>query len=108
MLLAPGFSVLAHFFSHLVFLAVTLTRPFLSFISNLTLSNLLHYVDDIIVTGNNSSLIDSFTRKLHSEFAAKDFGSLSYVLFKCLLNPLHLNGSVSSLIYNHLQNTEIW
>ena len=27
---------------------------------------LLLYVDDIIVTGNNSSLIDSFTHKLHS------------------------------------------
>lgn len=41
---------------------------------------LLLYVDDIIVTGNNSSLIDSFTRKLHSEFATKDLGSLSYFL----------------------------
>ena len=41
---------------------------------------MLLYVDDIIVTGNNSSLIDSFTRKLHSEFATKDLGSLSYFL----------------------------
>ncbi|CAM8882756.1 unnamed protein product [Rhodiola kirilowii] len=41
---------------------------------------LLIYVDDIIVTGNNSSLIDGFTRKLHSEFAIKDLGSLSYFL----------------------------
>ncbi|RVW75985.1 Retrovirus-related Pol polyprotein from transposon RE1 [Vitis vinifera] len=39
---------------------------------------LLLYVDDIIVTGNNPSLLDSFTRKLHSEFATKDLGSLSY------------------------------
>ena len=31
-----AWSVLAHFFSHLVFLAVTLTHPFLSFITNLT------------------------------------------------------------------------
>ena len=38
------------------------------------------YVDDIIVTGNNPSLLDSFTRKLHSEFATKDLGSLSYFL----------------------------
>ena len=41
---------------------------------------LLLYVDDIIITGNNSSLIDSFTRKLHSELATKDLGSLSYFL----------------------------
>ena len=41
---------------------------------------LLLYVDDIIVTCDNSSLIDSFTRKLHSEFVTKDLGSLSYFL----------------------------
>ena len=38
------------------------------------------YVDDIIITGNNSSLLDSFARKLNSEFATKDLGSLSYFL----------------------------
>ena len=32
------FQLLTHFFSHLVFLAVALTCPFLSFISNRTLS----------------------------------------------------------------------
>ncbi|KAF5472863.1 hypothetical protein F2P56_009534 [Juglans regia] len=41
---------------------------------------LLLYVDDIIITGNNSSLLNSFTRKLNSEFATKDLGSLSYFL----------------------------
>ncbi|XP_068661654.1 uncharacterized protein [Aristolochia californica] len=41
---------------------------------------LLLYVDDIIVTGNNPSLLDNFTHKLHSEFATKDLGSLSYFL----------------------------
>jgi hypothetical protein len=41
---------------------------------------LLLYVDDIIITGNNSSLLDSFTRKLNSEFATKDLGSLNYFL----------------------------
>ena len=40
---------------------------------------MLLYVDDIIVTGN-ASLIDSFTHKLHSEFATKDLGSFSYFL----------------------------
>ena len=44
-------------------------------------SNLIYlflYVDDIIITGNNPSLLDSFACKLHSEFATKDLGSLSY------------------------------
>ena len=41
---------------------------------------LLLYVDDIIITGNNSSLLDSFTCKLNSEFATKDLGPLSYFL----------------------------
>ena len=38
------------------------------------------YVDDIIITGNSSSLLDSFARKLNSEFATKDLGSFSYFL----------------------------
>ncbi|CAM8940816.1 unnamed protein product [Rhodiola kirilowii] len=50
------------------------------FHQQLDLIYLLIYVDDIIVIGNNSSLIDGFTRTLHSEFAIKDLGSLSYFL----------------------------
>ena len=41
---------------------------------------LLLYVDDIIIIGNNSNLLARFTCKLHSEFATKDLGSLSYFL----------------------------
>ena len=41
---------------------------------------LLLYVDDIILTGNNNSLLDNFIRQLHSEFATKDLGSLGYFL----------------------------
>ena len=40
---------------------------------------MLFYVDDII-TGNNSSLLDSFTCKLNTKFTTKDLGSLSYFL----------------------------
>ena len=36
--------------------------------------------NDIIVTDNNSTLLDNFTRKFHFEFAIKDLGSLSYFL----------------------------
>ena len=41
---------------------------------------MLLYVDDIIITSNDSSLLDSFARKLNYEFATKDLGSLSYFL----------------------------
>ena len=41
---------------------------------------LILYVDDIIITGNNSSLLDSFTCKLNFEFTTKDLGPLSYFL----------------------------
>ena len=42
--------------------------------------NLLLYVDDIIITSNNSSLLDNFICKLNSEFATKDLGPLNYFL----------------------------
>lgn len=45
-----------------------------------TLLYLLVYVDDIILTCNNSSLIRSFINRLNGEFAIKDLGQLSYFL----------------------------
>ncbi|KAF9682744.1 hypothetical protein SADUNF_Sadunf05G0140400 [Salix dunnii] len=51
---------------------------------------LLLYIDDIIITRNNFSLLDSFARKLHSEFATNDLGSLSY--FLGLASSLILDG----------------
>jgi hypothetical protein len=41
---------------------------------------LLVYVDDIIVTGNHVATMQSLIDKLKSDFALKDFGSLSYFL----------------------------
>ncbi|GJY10313.1 putative zinc finger, CCHC-type containing protein [Tanacetum coccineum] len=41
---------------------------------------LLMYVDDLILTGNNESLLTSFTTRLNLEFAIKDLGDLSYFL----------------------------
>ena len=41
---------------------------------------MLLYVDDIIIIGNNSSFLDSFSRKLNTKFTTKDLGSLSYFL----------------------------
>lgn len=37
-------------------------------------------MDDIILTGNNSSLIRSFINRLNGEFSIKDLGQLSYFL----------------------------
>ncbi|XP_022026580.1 uncharacterized mitochondrial protein AtMg00810-like [Helianthus annuus] len=41
---------------------------------------LLVYVDDIILTGNNETIISRFTFRLHKEFAIKDSSSLNYFL----------------------------
>ena len=41
---------------------------------------LLVYVDDLILTGNQPYLIQSFITKLNAEFAIKDLGQLSYFL----------------------------
>ncbi|KAL7587301.1 hypothetical protein Lser_V15G40654 [Lactuca serriola] len=41
---------------------------------------LLVYVDDLILTGNNESILTAFTTRLHQEFAIKDLGDLSYFL----------------------------
>ncbi|KAI3514490.1 hypothetical protein L1887_12931 [Cichorium endivia] len=41
---------------------------------------LLVYVDDLILTGNNETLITAFTNRLNQEFAIKDLGDLSYFL----------------------------
>lgn len=41
---------------------------------------LLLYIDDIVVTNNNLSLLDGFIGKLTCEFAIKDLSSLNYFL----------------------------
>src|SRR5688572_29918717 len=38
------------------------------------------YVDDILVTGNDSSVIQSLKHHLHSAFSIKDLGPLHYFL----------------------------
>lgn len=48
--------------------------------NNSNIIYLLLYVDDLILTGNNETMLPSFTTRLHHEFAIKDLGDLNYFL----------------------------
>ncbi|KAG8488706.1 hypothetical protein CXB51_016682 [Gossypium anomalum] len=48
--------------------------------SGSTLVYVLIYVDDIIITGNNSQAIDRFVHDLNARFSLKDLGQLNYFL----------------------------
>ena len=41
---------------------------------------ILIYVDDILVIGNNTDFLQSFTQKLNDTFSLKDLGELHYFL----------------------------
>ena len=41
---------------------------------------ILIYVDDIIITGSNATVITNIIQRLHKEFAITDFGPLSFFL----------------------------
>jgi hypothetical protein len=49
-------------------------------VDNSSFTALLVYVDDIIVTGNCSSSLESLKSFLHNQFKIKDLGCLSYFL----------------------------
>ena len=52
---------------------------------------LLVYVDDIIITGNNSSVVQNFMSLLFARFSLKDLGPLTYFLgVEVLSHPLDL------------------
>lgn len=64
----------------MVFFAAELTLPFLSSKQDSKILYLLVYVDDIILIGNQLSLIHTIISKLNAEFAIKDLGELTYFL----------------------------
>ena len=71
------------FTSHLLHLGFTTSmvdKSLFIFHSSGTIIYLLLYVDDIIVTGNNSSKISSLITALNQVFELKDLGPLSYLL----------------------------
>lgn len=43
-----------------------------------TVTYILIYVDDVLITGNDVHFIDSLKQKLNTEFALKDLGLLIY------------------------------
>lgn len=50
------------------------------FSENAVVVYILVYVDDIIITGNNTKLINSLVRLLNFVFSLKDLGDLDYFL----------------------------
>lgn len=52
----------------------------LVFSENAVVVYILVYVDDIIITGNNTKLINSLVRLLNFVFSLKDLGNLDYFL----------------------------
>jgi hypothetical protein len=70
---------------------------------------ILVYVDDIIVTGNNISIINDLILSLQAEFKLKDLGTLSYFLgdhVHCNYQHLHLNQSKYIVDLLHRINME--
>ena len=63
---------------------------------------MLIYVDDIIVIGNNSSLIRCLIQKLHSAFSLKKLGKLEYFI------RVHMDESkgISTLMVGGLKSSK--
>ncbi|XP_071715239.1 uncharacterized protein [Rutidosis leptorrhynchoides] len=59
---------------------VELTPPYVVFKKASDILYLLVYVDDIILTGNNSAMVRQFISLLNKEFLITDLGKLSYFL----------------------------
>lgn len=57
-----------------------LNRPQEHGLTSLTLSYVLMYVDDILITGSSKEAITFLVDKLNMDFALKDLGNLSYFL----------------------------
>ncbi|CAL0299924.1 unnamed protein product [Lupinus luteus] len=64
---------------------------------------ILVYVDDLIITGTNATLIQRFITQLHTVFALKDLGSLHYFLgLQITMTPSGLTLSQENYIHDIL------
>ncbi|KAD6453153.1 hypothetical protein E3N88_07858 [Mikania micrantha] len=72
--------------------------------SNGTTLYMLVYVDDIVLTGNNSAAIDNIVKHLQQHFALQDLGALSYFLgIEVLPKGSHLLLSQKKYVLDLLQ-----
>ena len=68
----------------------------------------LVYVDDILVTRSSISQIDGLIRQLHSSFAMRDLGQLSYFLgIEVIYDGDSIHLSQTKYIANLLEKTEM-
>jgi hypothetical protein len=74
------FNRLSSFLQELGFIASLVDSSLFILKSGCTYTFMLIYVDDIIVTGSNTTLIHSLITKLQHEFPLKDLGPLHYFL----------------------------
>ena len=69
---------------------------------------LIVYVDDIIVTGENSTHLNTFTQTLSTQFSLKDLGALSYFLgAEVIPHPQGLFLSQSKYIHDILHRAQM-
>jgi hypothetical protein len=67
---------------------------------------MLVYVDDIIVTKNTISVVQSFILKLQQQFPSKDLGDLGFFLgIQVARSPAHLHLSQAKYIADLLHHT---
>ncbi|XP_061354379.1 uncharacterized mitochondrial protein AtMg00810-like [Gastrolobium bilobum] len=76
----PGWKILEILFHHLGFISRKCDPSLFILRSNGSCTYILVYVDDIIITRNNSDLIQLLIDQLHSKFALKQLGNLDYFL----------------------------
>lgn len=74
------FQRLSNFLTHLGFSCSRADTSLFIFKRESCILYLLVYVDDIILTGNNTDIISKFISRLNNEFSIKDLGQLNYFL----------------------------
>ena len=68
------------FLLHLGFTCNTVDSSIFVYARSNIILDLFLYVDDIVVTGNNTPFLRNFIQQLHREFATNDLGTLNYYL----------------------------
>ncbi|KAJ4760135.1 hypothetical protein LUZ62_070510 [Rhynchospora pubera] len=72
------------------------------------LTIILVYVDDIIITGSNPSLVSSYIAHLHSSFSLKDLGDLHFFLgIQITKTPTGIHLNQSKYIYDILHKANM-